>query len=119
MGLEKGRKDPANIESYRAIAGSALLLKLFDKVVLLLWGQFLTSDSLQFGYKAGTSTTQCLWMVLEVAQHFLRRGTPCMVTILDCSKAFDMVKFSTLFMKMSAPGVPPIVIRVLAYVYEE
>ena len=113
--LKEGRKDPSNLESNRAIAGSSHLLKLFDKVVLLLWGQLLTSDSLQFGYKAGTSTTQCTWMVLEVAQHFLRRGTPCMVTLLDCSKAFDMVRFSTLFKKMSVAGVPPIGI----YVYEE
>ena len=42
-----------------------------------------------------------------------------MVTLLDCSKAFDMVRFSTLFKKLSVAGVPPIVIRVLAYVYEE
>ena len=42
-----------------------------------------------------------------------------MVTLLNCSKAFDMVKFSTLFRKMSVAGVPPIVIRVLMYVYEE
>ena len=117
--LVKGRKDPAKIDSYRAIAGSALLLKLFDKVILLIWGHLLASDSLQFGYKAGTSTTQCSWMVMEVAQHFLRRGTPCMVTLLDCSKAFDMVKFSTLFKKLSTAGVPPIILRVLVFVYEE
>jgi hypothetical protein len=106
--LVKGRKDPAKIDSYKAIAGSALLLKIFDKVVLLIWGHFLASDSLQFGYKPDTSTTQCSWMVLEVAQHFLRRGTPCMVTRLDSSKAFDMVKFSTLFRKLATAGLPPI-----------
>ena len=117
--LVKGRKDPGKTDSYRAIAGSALLLKLFDKVVLLIWGHMLASDPLQFGYKAGTSTTQCSWMVMEVAGHFLRRGTPCMVTLLDCSKAFDMVEFSTLFKKLSKSGVPPIVIRVLVFVYEE
>ena len=117
--LVKGRKDPAKLESYRAIAGSALLLKLFDKVVLHVWGHLLVSDSLQFGYKSGTSTTQCSWLVTEVAQHFLRRGTPVLVTLLDCSKAFDMVKFSTLFQKLSAAGVPPIIIRVLVFVYEE
>ena len=38
--------------SYRAIAGSSLLLKLFDQVILLLWGHLLASDELQFGYKA-------------------------------------------------------------------
>ena len=54
-----GLKDPAKTDSYRAIAGSSLLLKLFDNVVLLLWGDCLSSDSLQFGFKSGTSTTQC------------------------------------------------------------
>ena len=58
-----------------AIAGSALLLKLFDKVILLVWGHHLSSDALQFGYKPGTSTTQCSWMVQEVVQFFQRRGT--------------------------------------------
>ena len=33
-----GLKDETRIDSYRAIAGSSLVLKLFDNVVLLLWG---------------------------------------------------------------------------------
>ena len=67
--LKNALKDPANTDSYRAIAGSSILLKLFDKVVLLLWGHLLSSDSLQFGYKVGTSTTQCSWLVSEVVGH--------------------------------------------------
>ena len=31
-----GLKDPSKTDSYRAIAGASLLLKLFDNVVLLL-----------------------------------------------------------------------------------
>ena len=34
--LKSARKNPAEVNSYRAIAGSSLLLKLFDQVVLLL-----------------------------------------------------------------------------------
>ena len=56
---------------YRAIAGSPQILKLFDNVILLLWGHLLSSDSLQFGYKCGTSTTQCSWLVKEVADYYL------------------------------------------------
>ena len=41
-----GLKNPDNPDSYRAIAGSSLLLKLFENVVLLLWGHLLTSDTL-------------------------------------------------------------------------
>ena len=66
--LKSSLKDPANPGSYRAIAGSSLILKVFEMVVLLLWGHLLSSDSLQFGYKAKTSTVQCTWMVSEVVQ---------------------------------------------------
>ena len=114
-----GLKDPSKTDSYRAIAGASLLLQLFDYVVLLLWGDRLGTDSLQFGFKAGTSTTQCSWLVMEVANHFLRNGTPCVVTLLDCTKAFDKCSFFSLFKKLSDKNLPPVVIRVLIFVYQE
>ena len=115
--LKSSLKDPANPGSYRAIAGSSLILKVFEMVVLLLWGHLLSSDSLQFGYKAKTSTVQCTWMVSEVVQLMLRNGISPIVTVLDCSKAFDKCKFSILFQRLMERGLPPVVIRVLAYVY--
>ena len=36
--LKGSTKDPAEASSYSAIAGSSLVLKLFEKVVLLTWG---------------------------------------------------------------------------------
>ena len=117
--LKNSLKDPAETGSYRAIAGSSLLLKLFEKVILLIWGHFLATDTLQFGYKAGTSTTQCTWLVQEVVGHFLRNGSHPILTVLDCSKAFDTCKFSILFNKLLNTGLPPIVTRTLMFVYEE
>ena len=114
-----GLKDPANTDSYRAIAGSSLLLKLFDNLIIVLWGDRLGTDSLQFGFKSGTSTTECSWLVMEVASYFLRRGTPCLVTLLDCSKAFDTCQFSILFDKLYKKNLPAMVIRTLIYVYEK
>ena len=64
--LKSSLKDPVDTGSYRAIAGSSLILKLFEKVMLLVWGHLLGTDSLQFGFKADTSTTQCSWLVQEV-----------------------------------------------------
>ena len=112
-------KDPANTDSYRAIASSSLLLKLFDNVVISLWGNLLDTDSLQFGFKQGTSTTECTWLVMEVATYFLRKGTPCIVTLLDCTKAFDTCKFNILFHKLHQQNLPAILIRTLIYVYKE
>ena len=87
--------------------------------MLLVWGEHLTSDSLQFGFKAQTSTTHCTWLVSEVVQHLLRSGTNPIVTVLDCTKAFDLCKFSTLFRRMLDSGVPPIVVRCLIFMYQE
>ena len=117
--LKSTLKDPADPGSYRAIAGSSLVLKLFNKVVLLLWGHLLSTDSLQFGYKVKTSTTQCSWLVSEVANHFLRQGTCPIITLLDCTKAFDTCQFSTLFQRLLDRGMPAIVIRVIIRVYED
>ena len=117
--LKSSLKDPANTSSYRAIAGSSLLLKLFDKVVLILWGNLLSSDTLQFGYKVGTSTTQCSWLVSEVVKHFQQGGSNPIITLLDCSKAFDTCKFNILFKKLLDRKLPPIIVRVLIVVYED
>ena len=56
--LKSFLKNPSDTKSYRAIAGSSLWLKLFDKVILIVWGHLLTSGSLQMGYKRGSSTAQ-------------------------------------------------------------
>jgi hypothetical protein len=48
-----GLKNPESFDSYRAIAGASQLLKLFEYVVLLVWGDTLDTDTMQFGFKAG------------------------------------------------------------------
>ena len=70
-------------------------------------------------FKVGKSTTQCSWLVMEVANNFLRNGTPCIVTLLDCTKAFDKCSFLALFKKLCEKNLPPVVIRVLIFVYQE
>ena len=114
-----GLKNPDQFKSYRAIAGASQILKLFEYVVLEVWGSTLCSDSMQFGYKAGTSTTQCSWLVNEVSNYFLRRGTAVTACLLDASMAFDKCRFDLLFQKLIDKGLPAIVVRTLVYVYEE
>ena len=117
--LKNNLKDPANTNSYRAIAGLSLLLKLFDKVVLNIWGHLLVSNSLQFGYKKGASTTQASWPIMEVANNFLWSGNNPIVTLLDCTCAFDVCRFSDIFKRLLEKRLPAIVIRTLITVYTE
>ena len=78
-----GVKNPAVFDSCRAIAGASQVLKLFEYVILIVWGDKLNSDSMQFGFKSGVSTTQCSWLVQEVATYFMRRGTAVTACFLD------------------------------------
>ena len=117
--LKSSLKDPCNADSYRAIACSSLVLKAFELVILIIWGHKLSSDTLQFGYKSNTSTSHCTWLVTEVVQQMLRNGMRPIVTVLDCSKAFDKCKFSLIFQRLHEKGLPPIVTRLLAFIYTE
>ena len=116
--LKSTLKDPADTKSYRAIAGSSTLLMLFDKLVLGLWGDQLASGSLQMGYKRGSSTAQCSYMVMETITHFLDHGSHPILVALDMTMAFDLCKFSTLFQKIE-PKLPAVVTRLLIHAYEE
>ena len=117
--LKSALKDPADTNSYRAIAGSSLILKIFEKTILELWGGLLSSDSLQFGYKAASSTTQASWLVHEVLGHYMREGAHPICALLDCSKAFDLAKWDKMFTLILERQVPPIVARAMIYSYQE
>ena len=117
--LKSGLKDPSSTDSYRAIAGSSQVLKLFDNVVLLVWGHLLHSDSLQFGFKPEFSTTQCSYLVQKIFGHYIRRKSPLLSTLCDCSKALDKYRFDLLFGKLVDRKVPAVVVCVLIFSYEQ
>ena len=99
--------DSASSDNYRAIAIGSLLLKLLDWVILLLEGDKLSLDQLQYGYQALTSTTMCTWTVNAVVEHYNMRGRVVYGTAMDCSKAFDMVHWTELFLELRKKGVSP------------
>ena len=86
-----GLKNPEKFDSYRAIAGASQLLKLFEYVLLTIWGESLETDSMQFGFKAGVSTTQCTWVVNEVANFFMRRDGETQLLLPACLIAVKLL----------------------------
>ena len=118
--LKSARKDATKFDSWRAVAGASQLLKLFEYVLLNIWGHHLDSDTLQFGFKPGTGTDQCTWLVHAVAEHFLHRGSPTLCCLLDVRKGFPSVRFGDLFeICWVKKKLPPIVCRVLVFMYKE
>ena len=87
-------------DNYRSIAISSLILKIFGWVIILLYGDKLGLDQLQFSYQLNISTNMCTWMAIETIDFFTRNGSDVYVCTMDMSKAFDKVRHSLLFKKL-------------------
>ena len=102
--------DKCSSKNYRAICICSLLLKIFDWIVILLYGDLLHLNELQFGYQQNCSTTMFTWAALETLSYFSRNNSNVFMCLMDMSKAFDTVKHSMLFRKLVDGGLPPIYI---------
>ena len=104
-------------KNYRSIAISSLLLKLIDWVALILFGNSLGLDDLQFAYQSGASTSMCTWAVMETIGYFIRNGADVYTCQTDMTKAFDLVRHSLLFRKLVDSFFPVIFIRLFIFIY--
>ena len=95
----------------------SLVLKLLDWVILLLFGESLGVDQLQFAYQEGASTTMCTWVVVETVSYFLRNGSEVFTCLMNMSKAFDMLRHSIMFKKLICAGLSLVFVRLLIFIY--
>jgi hypothetical protein len=93
------------------------ILKLLDWVILLLFGESLGVDELQFAYQPGASTTMCTWTAVETISYYLRNGSEVFTCLMDMTKAFDLVRHSLMFKKIIAAGLSLIFVGLLIFVY--
>ena len=109
--------DISSSKNYRSIAISSLILKIFDWVVILLFGETFGLDELQFSYQAGCSASMCTWLAVETISYFTRRGGEVFTCQADKTKAFDLVQHSKLFQKLLEKKLSRIFLRLLIIMY--
>ena len=90
---------------------------MLDWIILILFGESLGVDDLQFSYQKDCSTTMCTWLVLESIDYFMRNGSEIFSCFLDMKKAFDTVKHSVLFKKLLDRNLSPIFTRIIIIMY--
>ena len=111
------KKSLSNSDNYRAIAPNNVLMKLLDYIILKRFGYaFQTSDS-QFAYKPEFSPSMCSYIASETIQYYMRGGHNVYAVLLDCSKAFDVVRYDELFHALISRGMCHLVARLILNLY--
>lgn len=117
--IPKGRwKNLGDSGNFRAITLGSIIGKVLDYVFMKREEGNLQTNDLQFGFKAGLSTTLCTAMVKETVSYFNHEGSNVYGLLLDASKAFDRVNYVKLFDIMLSKGVCPMICRLLLNMYK-
>ena len=115
--VKNKRKDISNSDNYRAIALNNALCKILDYILIDYFRQVFQSSDYQFAYKSAFSTSLCSYLVMETVQYYVKRGSNVISTLLDCSKAFDKVRYGKLFNILIERGLCPLVTKLLIVMY--
>ena len=75
--------------------------------------KYITSDSLQFGFKSGQSCSHAIFTLRTVCDYFNKRGSNVYIASLDASKAFDKVNHAKLFSLLLTRKVPLCFINIM------
>ena len=110
--------DLSDLNNYRGIALSNIMNKVLEIIIIRRCGASLRSSELQFAYKAGHGTTMCTMLMKETINHFLNRGSLVYCCMIDATKAFDRVRYDTLFEILLKRDVPAVLIKFILYCYE-
>ena len=88
-----------------------------SRVYTTLTSHYLKTSNLQFAYKERHSTAMCTLALKEVAKYYTSRRGRVYCCLLDATKAFDRVRFDTLFEILIERNVPACIIRILIDMY--
>ena len=73
----------------------------------------MSSSPLQFGFKKGLSTTKCTDSLLDIVDYYNYNKSDVSVLMFDASKAFDRVRYCTLFNELLDRDISFVFLRML------
>ena len=115
--IKDSEGDHSDPQNYRGLTLGVVFSFLFEHALLLKVGHMLETDPLQFGYKKRHSTSHAIYTLKECINYFTSRGSNVFAAFLDCSKGFDKVSHSGIFIKLMKRGVPLCILNLLIYWY--
>ena len=102
--IPKSGKNVSVSDNYRPISLASNFSKIVEYIILEKYSNYFTSNVLQFGFKAGSSTSLCTGLVKNIVSRYIHNGSNVLGCFLDASKAFDLVDHGKLFLSCSISG---------------
>ena len=106
----------ALVYNYRPISITPVLLKVFERLIALLFGRFLERSGVlpshQYSYRKRLGTCDSLFDIVCAGQLELDRGGELALVQIDFSAAFDRVNHGGLVFKLREAGVGGLILKV-------
>ena len=78
--------DLNKVDVYHGITLTPVISKLFEAVLLSLYGNYLYSDCLQFGFKKNSVCNEAIFTFLESVKYFNQRNSKVSAVLLTQAK---------------------------------
>ena len=109
-----------SVDDYRGISLTPVISKVFELCLLKLFDKcLLSSESMQFGFKAKSGCNKALYAVRKTIEFFIERESTVNLCALDLSKAFDKLNKYALFIKLMNKKCPITLISILECWYDK
>lgn len=102
-------------DDFRGIAISPIISKVFEYCIIQNFGEFLSTDHNQFGFKRGVGCSHAIYTVRNIVERFIKGGNTVNLCAIDLSKAFDKVNHDALFIKLMKRNLPVAILELLEH----
>ena len=94
-------------------------MKILERVIERRVRNVVKIDSMQFGFMAGKSTTDAIFIVRQLQEKYLARNKELWMAFVDLEKAFDRVPREVVWWALRCLGVDEWIVSVIKAMYED
>lgn len=115
----KGKGDPMQCGSYRAIKLLEHAMKIVEMVMEKRIRKQVKIDDMQFGFREGKGTTDAVFILKQVHERYKTKGKNLIYAFVDLEKAFDRVPREVTRWALRKAGVDEWLVQSVMCMYEQ
>ena len=119
VNVYNGKSDPLTYGSYRGMELLEHAMKVLERVIKRRLRKIVKIDSMQFGFMAGRSTTDAIFIVCQLQEKYLAKKKDLWMAFVDSEKVFDRMPREVVWWALRYMGVDEWIVSVIKAMYED